>query len=752
MKLKRNRLRDAVVLAIMVGANGFAGTVAAQDPPADKQKSDATELNAIQVTGSRISIPGLTTNSPVMTVERAEIDRIQPVSAEDFLKIQPSAVPAMGPGMNNGTAGAATLDLRGLGANRTLVLLDGRRLVPFDLNGVVDTNVIPVSLLESVDLVTGGASAVYGADAISGVANFVLRRNFEGMEVSAFYGQSEEADGAKWRTDVTVGAGFEDGRGNVALSVGRSETDPLLQGERDYAFFSRNSRSGAAQGSGTTVPTYIAGPGGIVDYQVDPVTGLPLDDFTSYNFNPVNYYQTGLDRNQATAIGRYEITDKAEAYAQLLYTRSQVASRLAPSGTFLNDFTMPIGNEFIPDGIRQDICDDLQAAIDAAVAAGDPNPPTPISNCAAGSPELVRLTIGRRFTEMGDRLNDFENRTLQYTVGVRGDFNDQWRYDSYWTHGESSQVQTRTNWGSFSRVNQALNALDQNGDGVPECLNDPQGCVPLNLFTGTITPEMLAFIDADAVLLQDVTQDIFSASVSGDLGDNIKSPWADYPIGLVFGVEDRKVHAWTRSDTASQAGDVLGTGGASPNVNGRIGLQELYTEFLVPLVGNRPGVHALNLEGGYRRSSFDVSGGGSQNYGTWKLGLEWAPIESLRFRGMFQHAVRAPNINELFFPATTGMDNRDTDPCANDALLASNVQAPGTLEYLCAQTGVPAGLIGGDPDTAFDEGLKEPSAGQVNALFAGNPNLDPERADTQTIGLVWTPTLGGSSWTRSATS
>ena len=195
MKLKRNRLRDAVVLAIMVGATGFAGNVAAQDPPADKKKDNATELDAIQVTGSRIAIPGLTTNSPVMTVERAEIDRIQPVSAEDFLKQQPSAVPAMGPGMNNGTAGAATLDLRGLGANRTLVLLDGRRLVPFDLNGIVDTNVIPVSLLESVDLVTGGASAVYGADAISGVANFVMRRDFEGMEVSAFYGQSEFDDG-----------------------------------------------------------------------------------------------------------------------------------------------------------------------------------------------------------------------------------------------------------------------------------------------------------------------------------------------------------------------------------------------------------------------------------------------------------------------------------------------------------------------------------------------------------------------------
>ncbi|MBW8811482.1 MAG: TonB-dependent receptor plug domain-containing protein, partial [Lysobacter sp.] len=197
MTLKTTQLRDAIVFALCVGATSLAGTglASAQDasaPAAAPADADATTLDRIQVTGSRISIPGLTTNSPVMTVDREEINRNQPVTAEDFLKILPGATPAIGPGVNNGANGGATINLRGLGDNRTLVLMDGRRVVPFNLFGVVDTNVIPLALIDSVDLVTGGASAVYGADAVSGVVNFVLKRNFEGIEVNSSYGQSSK--------------------------------------------------------------------------------------------------------------------------------------------------------------------------------------------------------------------------------------------------------------------------------------------------------------------------------------------------------------------------------------------------------------------------------------------------------------------------------------------------------------------------------------------------------------------------------
>ncbi|MFC3550954.1 TonB-dependent receptor domain-containing protein [Lysobacter cavernae] len=763
MTLKTTKLRDAIVFALCVSATTVAGTglafaqetpaPAAQETPAPAAQAtdEATTLDRIQVTGSRIAIPGLTTTSPVMTVERQDIDRAQPVSAEDFLKQQPSAVPAMGSGMNNGTAGAATLDLRGLGPNRTLVLVDGRRIVPFDLNGIVDTNVIPVALLQSVDLVTGGASAVYGADAISGVANFILRRDFEGLQVDSFYGQSSNNDAAKRRTDVTVGAGFDDGRGNVVLSIGHSEQDPLTQGERPYGVFSRSSTSGNPQGSGTAVPANVFG-----EFEVG---GTPLPDGTfggplaSFNFNPPNYYQTGLDRYQATALGRYEITDKAEAYAQLLYTRSDVESQLAASGTFLNTYGVPIGNPYLTDAARAQLCGDragLQASIlqslidggmDPAEAQAQAQAQAPlITNCAAGSTEEVNLAIGRRMTELGTRLNDFHNKTYQFTVGLRGDLSDHWRYDTYWSHGESDQVQTRTNWGSNAKVQQALRAIS-----TTECLNTAQDCVPLNLFgpEGSITPAMVDFINQGAILLQGVRQDVFSASVSGDLGDGFKSPWADYPIGLVFGVEHRDANAFNRSDSASVAGDVLGAGGASPDLDGSFTLKEAYTEFLVPILSDLPGAYALNFEGGYRYSKFAVGNASSQDYGTWKAGLDWAPIESLRFRGMFQHATRAPNINELFFPATTGLDNRADDPCADDGLNPANNNVAGTLENLCVQQGVPGFLIGGTPGDDTDDGLQEPSAGQINALFGGDLTLKPEEADTQTIGLVWTPSFGG---------
>jgi iron complex outermembrane recepter protein len=721
MKFTPKALPRAVAgaMSVSVMASLIILPAAAQTPatpPADKQ---VEKVEQVVVTGTRIKTPGVVSNSPITSVGTEEIKSSQPAAVEEFIKTLPSAVPAIGPGTNNGSGGGATIDLRGLGSNRALVLLDGRRFVPFNLNGSVDTNSIPLALLQRVDLVTGGASAVYGADAVTGVVNFVLNKNFRGVDFSHTYGVSAEGDAKRNRTDVTIGAGLADGRGNVALSVGNTETQALRQDARRIGLSALSSTNGLPQGSGTTVPSTFQVPAvaGVTPNplagttQIDPATGRLVPVFNTFNFNPDNFYVTPLDRMQASAIGNYVINNHVEAYAQVFYTRSDVRQQLASSGTFLNVFNVPIGNPFIPEAARAQIC----------AARG-----IPAAQCVVGNTTEVPMAIGRRITELGPRLGDFLNKTAQGTVGVRGDIINNWSYDAYFTHGESDQTRILGNWGSLSKVQQALRAVTRTA-----CTNPANGCVPLNVFgpEGSITPTMINFINLSSVQLQAVEQRILSGSVSGDLGDKVKSPMASSPISVAFGLENRKVSAGNFSDGASQIqGEVLGTGAPLPDRQGSFELKEFMAEAQIPLIQDKPFARSLVLETGYRRTEFSTAS--SQSYNTYKYGGEWEPVQGLRFRGMFQRATRAPNINELFQPLVTGLSNLAVDPCQGNRINAADATRAGTLSNLCVQTGVPVGQVGSIP---------APSAGQINNLTGGNPSLGPEEAETQTIGLVFQP-------------
>jgi iron complex outermembrane receptor protein len=668
------------------------------------------------VTGTRIRTPGVISDSPITSITAEQIQQTQPVAVEEFIRQLPQAAPSIGPGTNNGTGGGATIDLRGLSANsgdqnsnRTLVLVDGRRFVPFDLNGFVDTNSIPLSLLQRTDLITGGASAVYGADAVAGVVNFVLRRDFKGFQLDTSYGKSGEGDARRSRTDITMGAGFDDGRGNVALHVGFTDVAPLRQVERPIGEVSLSSATGARQGSATTVPVVNLSPTRVLDLATGAfVPYVAARD--SFNFNPLNYYQTSLDRTQFTALGNYTFNRYAEAYAQLFFTRSDVMSNLAPSGTFFNDYFVPVGNPYLPAAARQFVCDI------GGVAAAD---------CVPGSTTEVLLSLGRRFVELGPRLNNFENQTHQSTLGLRGDVVDGWTYDAFWTLGKSTQAQTRGNWGSFSKVQQALRAVS-----TDECLDPSNGCVPLNLFggAGSITPEMIKFFNLDAVLSQQVEMKVVGASLAGDLGQ-IRSPWAKAPIGLAFGLEYRRERAANKSDGPSQIqGEVLGTGAPTPDRSGEIEFKEAFAEASIPIITDMDFAKRLSLELGYRYTDFKVAS--SQNYSSYKYGGDWEPVSGLRFRGMFQRATRAPNINELFQPLVSGLSNLDEDPCQGSNIDPAQANTPGTLSNLCRLTGVPLAAIGA---------LPAPSAGQINVLTGGNKELGPEKADTTTLGIVWQP-------------
>ena len=677
----------------------------------------AQAVDRVEITGTRIKTIGAVSNSPITSVAAAEINSSQPAAVEEVIRGMPAAVPAIGPGTNNGTNGTASIDLRGLGSNRNLVLMNGRRLVPATLGGSVDTNTIPVALLERIDLVTGGASAVYGADAVSGVVNFILKRNFQGVEASTTYGSSSHNDAKRYRTDFTLGSNLADGRGNVVLSLSRTRTTPLTQGQRDYGVFQLDPITGNAGGSTTAVPNYYVGIPGKKASVVDPATGLLRDAVASdqYNFNPPNFYQTPLERTQITAIGHFTINEYAEAYAELLNNKSKVVANLAPTGSFTTAYFLPIGNPFLLPGVRDQLC----TAYGIAAA-----------NCvtgAAGTTE-VKLSLRRRFVELGPRINDYDNSGQQYTVGLRGvlPILSNWNYDVYLQTGTSDQVGARVNWGSYSKVQQALRALN-----ATTCTVNTNGCVPINLFgaAGTITPAMLDFVNLSTVQTTSVTQSIANASISGDLG-SIKSPFSKSPIGLAFGAEQRKISAGNRSDGPTQIqNEVLGTGAPTPDRKGSLQLNEGFMEAQIPVADGMAGLQALNLEGGYRASEFKTTAG-TQNYGSWKYGLDWAPIKGLRFRAMQQRATRSPSVNELYAPVVTGLAGVPKDYCQLALINVAEANTPGTLSYLCRQTGVPANQVGN---------VAAPSASQINNTSGGNPNLSPEEADTTTLGLVFEP-------------
>jgi len=713
MRLKAKNLPCAIRLALVAGALSLAAPVFAQTTREDSE--EVKTLDNIVVTGTLASGPGVVANSPISSYSAEDLQRTQTVNVEEFLRLVPGAVPVIGSGTNNGNGGGATIDLRGLGSNRTLVLINGRRLVPFNLTGSADSNTIPIALIDRIDLVTGGASAVYGADAISGVINFILKNNFEGAEIAAQYGMSSEGDGDRQRVDLTLGANVADGRGNVVLSVGKTKTDPVFQGDRPIGEVALSSTTGLPSGSTTAIPAIFTSlPGGLGNRQI-AANGSLVPIYETFNFNPVNLFQTPLDRLQATAMGSFNVSDNHQAYAELTYSRTDVGTQLASSGTFLNTYQVPIGNAFMPEPMRQQLCTAF------AIAAPD---------CVVGNTQLISLAIGRRFEELGPRLNDFENKTFQGTVGLRGDLGEAlnyWRYDLFYSFGEADQIQTRGNWGSLSRVRQALQAVS-----TTTCINPANGCIPLNVFgaEGTITPEMLSFINLDALLRQTVEQDVGGGTFTGDLGESFKVPWASFPISVAAGFEIREVSARTKSDSASQIqGEVLGTGAPTPDRSGSFDLKEGFLETFIPLVNDASWAYSLTLEAGYRYTEFNT-GASSRSYDTYKYGGEWAPVESFRMRGLAQRATRAPNINELFAPQVSGLSNLAVDPCQGAAINPGQANTPGTLSNLCLLTGVPLGQIGS---------LPAPSAGQINVLTGGNPNLGPEVADTLTYGVVWEP-------------
>ena len=743
---------SALLCATCLSTPAFAQDVA---PPADAQAvaapaDDATPEAGVQsseaaapaeetseadivVTGTLIRNPNLVASAPVTVVGQEEIQLKQSNVAEEVLRSIPGVVPSVGSNVNNGNGGASFVNLRGLGPNRNIVLLDGTRIVPANIIGIVDLNNIPLALVDRVDVLTGGASSTYGADAVGGVVNFITRSDFAGVELSASEQITERGDGNVFRSDLTIGANFDDGRGNAVMSIGYQEADPVyFGGDRPFSTVTLESFDElfvAGQGSSTTTPSRFDIGGGRGPQQVT-ADGLGLAPYyRAFNFNPYNVFQVPFKRYNMYGAGHYDVSDGITVYARGLYSNNTVDTIIAPSGVFGSSVAVPVSNPFLTAAQRTYFC--ANADFNPAVTGNQTLTPAECAAAAAATattdPAYRQFAVGlrRRTPEVGPRNSSFNTQVFDFKAGVRGDITDKIGFDVFATRGESQNVQAIKGFVLLSRVRQALLATNPDSCLPPNAAN---GCVPLNVFgaEGTITPAMADFISDDSTTTNKSRLSQARGIINGETG--VSSPWADTPISFAVGAEYRKYRAEQKSDVlAKTPGELGGAGGAAPDILGGLEVYEGFGEIIAPLITDKPFFQSLTVEAGLRRSHYTVDTPGHPKFKTttWKVAGSWEPVPDVKIRGNYQHAVRAPNIAELFTPVNTGLTNLGTDPCAGSAPLSN-----ASLAAVCLAQGAPPSTLG------F---IQNPTAGQAQATAGGNPNLQPEKANTWTVGAVLTP-------------
>jgi outer membrane receptor protein involved in Fe transport len=741
----------------------LASSAHAQENGSQSADAAPEDDGTIVVTGSLITNPNLERSTPVNVTTSEEVELRQSNVAEQLLREVPGVVPSTGAAVNNGNGGASFVNLRGIGSNRNLVLLDGVRIAPSNFIGRVDLNNIPLALIERTEVLTGGASTTYGADAVGGVVNFITKQSFSGLELQASEQITEQGDGNIFRVDATVGANFDDGRGNAVFSIGYQEADPVYQGARAFSRYNINAFTGNVGGSGTTVPTRFTVPG-ISPRSINAAGNLVAGtSFPAFNFNPFNIFQTPFERFNMYGQANYEVADGVEVYTRGLFSKNSVSTIIAPSGAFAIDVNVNVNNPLLPTPAALSLC---QTNIDL-------DPRDPLVDPATGNvidirvlrPTLAQCTaarstvgtgtglvfdpatgafnngtylqfptqISRRSTELGPRVSEFNTTIFDYRLGIRGNITDAITWDVFGAYGESENRQRITGFTLNSRFRQGVLAVAGTG-GAPTCIESSNGCVPINIFgpEGSITPSQLSFLTAESSTLNTTSLAQVRATIAGDLGFSV--PWAEDGISFAVGGEYRQYQATQQGDTLSGSGDLGGSGGPTTFIDGRFDVYEAFGELIAPLVQDKPFFHSLTLEAGIRYSHYtvDVAGTPKFNTTTWKAGGSWEPISSLKVRGNYARAVRAPNIGELFAPVSTGLTTIDDDPCAsiNDDGNVIRPAPTGTLRAICLTQGAPVGQLGFIP---------QPTAGQGNSTGGGNLELDPEKSTSYIVGAVFQP-------------
>jgi outer membrane receptor protein involved in Fe transport len=663
-------------------------------------------MQEVLVTGSRISRPELSSVSPYTVVSGEEFKISGILNVEQKLNELPSTVPSFGPSSNNPGDGTARVDLRGLGSSRTLVLVNGRRYIPATQTGVVDLNSIPATLIKQVDVLTGGASAVYGSDALAGVVNFQLVDDFEGMEVTSLYDITSDGDAEKYNFDITIGGNFDEGRGNAVVYASYMSREALYQGSRDFTSVALQDRTvnglpalvagGSSGVPGTRVfggPTLPNGDTlGIFDQNGEGRAFADPED--RFNYAPDNFLQLPQERYLFTAMSHYDVTDSVKVYSELNFSNNLVPQELAPTPAFQSVFVNPNSAFFGPNA---------QAAFNAVPAAdldADGNVP---------------IYIGRRMVEVGSRQSIDSRNAFRVLVGASGDLSDTMSFDMSYSLSNLERTQQQNGNISRSRLIQAVAVTDS---GLA-CQDTSNGCVPINIFgPGNISTAAADFIRIGATNLTSIRQEIIQASMSGEV---FTLPSSSVPVSVVLGYEHRADDSNFRPDTALSSGDVSGFN-AGRATTGAYKSSDIFGEVSMPIMQGKPGIEELTLWGAARYSVYSNIG----EVASYAAAINYSPVDMVGFRIGYQEAVRAPNVSELFGGQSQGFPSA-SDPCAVQGFTAGTTDAA-----LCAATGVDAAQVG-----VFNQ-----ANAQIQGQFGGNPNLREETSNTFTIGAVIQPMDG----------
>ncbi|MFC5371473.1 TonB-dependent receptor domain-containing protein [Brevundimonas faecalis] len=740
---------------------GFALPAAAQQ----QQGEEATQVDEIIVTGSRIVRKDYVSTSPIVTVGAEDFQATGAVTIDTLMNDLPQFTPSISSTSNNpSNGGQANINLRGLGTQRTLVLMNGRRIVPSNSDGTVDVNIIPTALIRNVEVISGGASAAYGSDALAGVANFILDQNFQGVQLDAQYGVTDRKDGATESYSLTIGGDFAEGRGNAVFSVGKSSRELIYNLDREFSSVSGASGTsplGNAVFDSNNLPTqafvngYFAGPtvcptpqnanapcvaaGGSFGFNNDGSLfsytltrnfkspgGIDYDGYATpgtgsyvYNTGPLNYNQLPLDRWNAYASTRYKLNEAAELYGSFLFTEYESANELAATpASAATGFRVPSTNPFITPELRNFL-------------NARPNP--------TGS-----FRLDKRFNALGGRHANENYTVYQGTVGVRGSLVGlrDWTYDIYAQQGRVERVTVQTGNVSRSAVQQLLDAPD-GGRSLCEGGFDWFGETQLSAACA-------AFIGRTSQNVTTQEQSVVEASLQGGLLD-LPAGEVRFAAGIQYRQDEfnfRPDASLARSNPTTphlgsngqpDGGNIGGSeiAGFNPNqpLSGSTNTVEYFVELLAPLLRDLPMIQELDLTLGYRISDYNTVG----NIEAYRADLDWKVFDSLRIRGGIQHSVRAPSVGELYAPLNTSFPNIGAftttnagDPCDIRGSYRNGPNAAKVRE-LCIKQGISGTAVGGNPAPVDTYTY---SNNQVGGVTGGNPNLKEETSDSFTIGAV----------------
>lgn len=754
----RNELYRSVRLALLASSTSLFGILAAPGMAQEQKGLSVKELDRVEVVGSRIKRSvDIEATQPIEVLTREQIQKTGLNSIFDVLN---GLTVSDGGGLStvttqtNGSNGAEQISLRGLTASRTLVLVDGKRWAT-DLDNTVDLTSIPLAIIERIEVLKDGASAIYGSDAVAGVINIVTRRDFDGAQFGWLGGQTSMGDGARTNIDATFGSSTD--RSSVVLSLSRSTQDAIMAGSRTISrvplygceelsrmpgydltdaqalalvsgpnygqaelqqYYTQSFAGLCGSGSGEYGNFTVPGLGRVALTPGRPGT-LPADfnPFTAndrYNFAPVNYLQQPSERRNGFASARFDLTENATAYAKVSYTQRVSDQQLA------------------------------QVPITLSVAGTNgPQWRIPISATQVFNPFGVQInTANHRSVAVGPRNPHYDFSTLASMMGVEGKFDvgdKYWSYDIYGQFNETNSSSRGYNYINLFNLRNALGPSRRNAtSGALECLDAGgaviPGCVPYNVFggpdlglaAGVITQQeydaMINYVSYSQVSKQGIESNVFGGVVSGELFD-----LPGGTAGIALGVERRKDSIFNQPDT------LVAGGGSSDNftepTRGQTEVTEVFAELVLPLFKDIPGLRELEISAAARKSEYEASGfvgstAVSNDPGsptTKKYSLRWKPLEDLLIRASWGETFRAPSVQDLYqggtetFPSTI-------DPCSTTrwAGLAADAQAR------CVAAGVPTG------------GAIQLSS-QLRGLVGGNPQLIPETGENYSFGLVYSP-------------